>query len=187
MRRHLISSLALLAPVLALAPLAALAEPSAPDRAGVPAAHAEHADLPAGPADAPGLRPMTVADPGPAPAPGAAEIGPPMTAAQFDARTRGKTITYSAGGRPYGIEEYRPGQKVVWAFEGAECREGDWFQRDDQICFDYHDDSGLQCWTFHDAAGGLVARFEGGTADEPLISLQESSEPLNCPGPDIGV
>ena len=113
--------------------------------------------------------------------------GAPMTAEEFDARTLGKTITYSAGGTPYGIEEYRPGHKVVWAFAEGDCREGDWFQQGDQICFDYHDDTPLQCWTFHDSPEGLVARFEGRDDGEPLISLKESTTSLNCPGPDLGV
>lgn len=123
-----------------------------------------------------------------APLPALAEdLGPPMTAEQFDARTVGKTITYSSGGQAYGIEEYRPGQKVVWAFAEGDCREGDWFQQGSQICFDYHDETGLQCWTFHDSSQGLVALFEGRADGEPLVSLKESPEPLNCPGPDVGV
>lgn len=117
----------------------------------------------------------------------AEDLGPPMDAAQFDARTLGKTITYSAGGAPYGIEEYRPGRKVVWAFAEGDCREGDWFQLNDQICFDYHDQTPLQCWTFHDSPDGLVARFEGRDDGEPLVSLKESDAPLNCPGPSVGV
>lgn len=119
-----------------------------------------------------------LADPG--------ETAPAMTADQFDARTRGKTITYTANGVPYGIEEYRPGHKVVWAFDGGECREGDWFQLGEQICFDYHDDTPLQCWTFHDSPAGLIARFEGDRIGAPLVSLQESATPLNCPGPEVG-
>lgn len=117
----------------------------------------------------------------------AQDLGAPMDAAQFDARTLGKTITYSAGGVPYGIEQYRPGRKVVWAFAEGDCREGDWFQQGAQICFDYHDETPLQCWTFHDSPAGLVARFEGRSDDEPLVSLKESTVPLNCPGPEVGV
>ncbi|HEY0213164.1 MAG TPA: hypothetical protein VGC40_06205 [Paenirhodobacter sp.] len=116
-----------------------------------------------------------------------AQLGPPMTADQFDERTRGKTIEYSAQGQPYGTEEYRPGHKVVWAFEGDECREGDWFPRGEQICFDYHDETELQCWTFHDTPGGLVALFEGQDQGQPLMSLRERATPLNCPAPDLGV
>lgn len=114
-------------------------------------------------------------------------LGPPLTAEEFDARTQGKTVTYSIAGTPYGTEEYRPGHKVVWAFEGDDCREGDWFQQGPQICFDYHDETPLQCWTFHDTPGGLVALFEGDPAVQPLTSLSISEEPLNCPGPHLGV
>lgn len=113
--------------------------------------------------------------------------GAPMTAEEFDARTLGKTITYSAGGTPYGIEEYRPGHKVVWAFAEGDCREGDWFQQGDQICFDYHDETALQCWIFRDSPAGLTAQFQGDAQSEPLVSLTESDKPLNCPGPEVGV
>ncbi|MFD2174178.1 hypothetical protein [Rhodobacter lacus] len=119
---------------------------------------------------------------------GAQDLGPPLTAEQFGALTLGKTITYSAEGEVYGIEEYRPGHKVVWAFAEGECKEGDWFAQGDQICFDYHEPTvGLQCWTFHQGPEGLVAWFEGRQDGEPLVSLRESTEPLNCPGPEIGV
>ena len=118
----------------------------------------------------------------------AQEVGPPLSAEEFDALTRGKTITYAEAGRIYGIEEYRPGRKVVWAFAEGDCREGDWFAQGAQICFDYHDpETGLQCWTFHRRGKDIVAWFEGERSGEPLVSLQESPEPLNCPGPEIGV
>ncbi|MBZ4022703.1 hypothetical protein CKO11_09560 [Rhodobacter sp. TJ_12] len=116
------------------------------------------------------------------------DIGPPLSAEQFDALTLGKTITYSADGAVYGIEEYRPGRRVVWAFSEGNCQEGDWFAMGDQICFDYHmPEVGLQCWTFHQRGDDLVAWFEGDRAGEPLVSLRESPAPLNCPGPEIGV
>ncbi|WP_444455179.1 hypothetical protein ACTTAI_07575 [Rhodobacter capsulatus] len=118
----------------------------------------------------------------------AEDIGPPLTAEQFDAQTLGKTITYSAGGVTYGIEEYRPGHKVVWAFAEGDCEEGDWFQKGEQICFDYHSaDVGLQCWTFHMQGNALVAWFEGKKDSSPLVSLDTSTAPLNCPGPEVGV
>lgn len=116
-----------------------------------------------------------------------APLPDPLSAEDFDARTRGRTITYSAFGQPYGVEQYLPGRQVVWAFEGSACKRGTWFQHDRMICFDYRDDSGLQCWTFHDTKAGLIARFMGDATGEPLISLQESTEPLICPGPDVGV
>lgn len=118
----------------------------------------------------------------------AQDLGPPLSAAQFDALTRGKTITYSSGGVTYGIEQYRPGQKVVWAFAEGDCQEGDWYQDGAQICFDYHEpEVGLQCWTFHLRGSDLVAWFEGRQEGEPLVSLKESTVPLNCPSPEVGV
>lgn len=115
-------------------------------------------------------------------------LGPPLSGAEFDALTQGKTITYSESGSVYGIEEYRPGRKVVWAFEEGRCEEGSWFEDGSLICFDYHDpDVGLQCWSFHLRGGELVAFFEGRQENEPLVSLQESDARLNCPGPDVGV
>ncbi len=119
-----------------------------------------------------------------------AQDGPaprPLNAMEFDARTVGRTITYSAGGQPYGVEQYLPGRRVLWAFTESECKEGTWFPAGDQICFDYHDDSGLQCWTFFDTPQGLSAKFQGDDAAEPLVSLSESPEPLACHGPDLGV
>ena len=117
----------------------------------------------------------------------AQELGPPMDAAAFDARTVGRTITYSVGGQPYGIEQYMPGQKVLWAFAEGQCKEGTWFQAGEFICFDYQDENGLQCWTFHERGPDLVARFRGQSQNEPLVGLSESPEPLVCQGPDVGV
>lgn len=111
----------------------------------------------------------------------------PLTADQFDALTQGKTIIYSQDGIPYGTEEYRPGRTVVWAFTDSECREGNWFPQDDQICFDYHDGTPLQCWTFFNTADGLMARFQGDDISTPLAALSQSDTPLNCPAPDVGV
>ncbi|MDD8023888.1 MAG: hypothetical protein PHX82_12345 [Paracoccaceae bacterium] len=110
----------------------------------------------------------------------------PLTAMEFDARTVGRTITYSVSGQPYGVEQYLPGRRVLWAFTESECKEGTWFQAGEQICFDYQDDSGLQCWTFFATDQGLSAKFQGDDAAEPLVSLNESPAPLACRGPDIG-
>lgn len=111
----------------------------------------------------------------------------PLTAEEFDALTIGKTITYSQSGIAYGTEEYRPNRTVVWAFTDSECRMGEWFQREEQICFDYHDDMPLQCWTFYNTGEGLVAQFAGDDTVIPLTALNESTTPLNCPAPDVGV
>lgn len=115
------------------------------------------------------------------------DLGLPLGAEAFDARTVGRTITYLSEGQPYGVEQYLPGRKVLWAFAEGACKEGTWFQAGDQICFDYQDENGLQCWAFYDTDEGLVASFEGRTDLAPLVSLRESPEPLACEGPDVGV
>ena len=114
-------------------------------------------------------------------------LGPPLNAEQFDQRTVGRTITYSVFGQPYGSEQYKPGHKVIWAFTESECKEGDWYQDGQYICFDYGEYAPLQCWTFYDTAQGLLAQFKGDPSQEPLVSLSESQDPLVCQGPDVGV
>ncbi|MEO0484604.1 MAG: hypothetical protein AAF092_01690 [Pseudomonadota bacterium] len=111
----------------------------------------------------------------------------PMTAEEFDAYTRGKTLTYATeGNQPYGAEEYLPNRRARWAFNGEECQEGEWFPAGDMICFLYEDSDGPSCWTFFLTPNGLRAEF-GENSDDPLYEIAESDEPLFCPGPSVGV
>ena len=58
-----------------------------------------------------------------------------MTAAEFEAHVEGRTMTYAtAGGAPYGAEEYRPGRRVRWSVLDGECLEGVWYERGEDIC-----------------------------------------------------
>ena len=59
----------------------------------------------------------------------------PLSAAEFEARVTGKTLTYSSGGVAYGAEEYLRNRRVRWSFLDGECFEGQWFTSGDQICF----------------------------------------------------
>ena len=112
----------------------------------------------------------------------------PMSAAEFDAYSQGKTLYYAVGGKPYGAEQYLPGHKVIWAFLGQACKRGTWYETNGQICFVYEDSTdGPQCWTFQTAAGGLRAHYMGDGAGSDLVEVQQSPEPLICPGPDVGV
>ncbi|QYK41240.1 MAG: hypothetical protein KF887_17995 [Paracoccaceae bacterium] len=110
----------------------------------------------------------------------------PLTAEQFEALTTGRTLTYALGGEIYGIEEYRPGRRVLWAFRGDECREGTWYPQGPEICFVYTYDPTPQCWLFHQRAGGLTARFTGDPQGAELSVVAESDGPLICAGPDVG-
>ena len=116
---------------------------------------------------------------------GAAEA--PLDGAAFEARTTGQTLAYEAGGQSYGFEQYLPGRRVIWAFNGGPCRDGRWFEPSPgRICFVYEHDPDPQCWAFFDRGGRLVAQFEGAAPGDELIETQRSDVPLACPGPDVG-
>lgn len=118
---------------------------------------------------------------------GAAEPDRPMTAAEFDAATVGRTLYYNSGGLAYGAEQYLPGRQVVWAFLGDDCRKGEWYEEDGFICFVYEDTPEPQCWTFFAARDGLTARFRDDPLGLPLVAVEESPEPMECLGPNLGV
>lgn len=113
-----------------------------------------------------------------------------MTGAEFDAYTRGKTLTYYESGRPYGIEQYLGGKRVTWAFDDGECQKGTWVEPEPAlICFTYENTAGEQCWNFFQTDTGLRATFVGGAqADGPtLYEARRSRYPLLCLGPEVGV
>ncbi len=111
-----------------------------------------------------------------------------MGADEFDTYTRGHTFYYGAEGEePYGAEEYLPGRRVRWSFLDGECQEGYWYAQGSLICFVYENRSEPQCWSFERRTGRLVARFEGETPMIELYEVRKSREPLECPGPKIGV
>lgn len=113
----------------------------------------------------------------------------PMSGPEFDAYTKGKTMTYAQGGLVWGREQYLPGAKVIWAFEGQACKHGSWAEAaPGLICFSYEDDpADLECWNFYEGEGGLWARSLGSETAAPLAAIEETDAPLACPGPEVGV
>ncbi|WP_127903111.1 hypothetical protein [Solirhodobacter olei] len=112
----------------------------------------------------------------------------PMSAAEFDSYSLGKTLYYAIGGKPYGAETYLPDHKVVWAFLGQPCKRGSWYEAGGLLCFVYPgDDRGPQCWSFFRAGAGLKAHFAGDPDGTDLIEVRQSDKPLICPGPKAGV
>ena len=111
----------------------------------------------------------------------------PMTAAEFDAYATGKTLTYARDGAVWGAEQYLPDRKVVWAFTAEECRTGYWYDEDAQICFVYEFRDDPQCWYFYQSATGITARFAEDAKGSPLAEVAQSTGPLGCAGPDLGV
>jgi hypothetical protein len=76
---------------------------------------------------------------------------------------------------------------VIWAFSGEECERGVWYGQGDRICFVYEDDPAPECWLYHRTRdGSLQATYTGDDADPSLVVVEESQDPLFCPGPDVG-
>ncbi|SLN31366.1 hypothetical protein AQS8620_01015 [Aquimixticola soesokkakensis] len=110
----------------------------------------------------------------------------PLTAEEFEAYAKGKTLTYSDHGIAYGAEQYLPDNRVRWAFDEDTCMEGYWYQSGPSICFEYDDGEGPQCWQFFNEGGKLRAVFEGESGTE-LYEAYRSDEPLACVPEGLGV
>ena len=111
----------------------------------------------------------------------------PMSGAEFEAYTTGKTLYFYSRGRAYGAEEYKEDRQVVWSFLDGECREGVWYEEDDFICFVYEHDPTPQCWLFFREPTGLRALFRGEPGQTELYEAGEAEEPMVCLGPEVGV
>lgn len=113
----------------------------------------------------------------------------PLSGPEFDAYTQGKTMTYAQGGTVWGREQYLPGARVIWAFEGQDCKRGAWHEAaPGLICFAYQDNpADLECWRFFHREGKLFAQPDGADNAAPLAAIEETNAPLACPGPDLGV
>jgi hypothetical protein len=140
----------------------------------------------AGPFPSPVTGPVTGPSNSPSTTMAAANEHAPMSGAEFDAYVTGKIIIYAENGLPYGVEEYLPGNRVRWAFTDSACQDGIWFARDEQICFDYGEANGAQCWQFFLDGDGLRAEFRGAGGLE-IFEAWQTTEPMFCPGPDVGV
>lgn len=110
-----------------------------------------------------------------------------MTAEEFDAYTRGKTLFYGRDGSAYGAEVYHDNRRVEWSFLDGECREGEWYQDGQLICFVYEDNPDPQCWSFSRGTGGLIARFENDPLTTELYEARDAGEEMLCLGPKVGV
>lgn len=111
----------------------------------------------------------------------------PMTAESFDAYTLGKTLYYGVEGKPYGVEKYLEGRRVIWSFLDGDCKEGIWYEDRGQICFLYEDRLDPQCWTFSVGSDGLIAQFESDGEEIELYEARDSGEKMLCYGPEVGV
>lgn len=113
--------------------------------------------------------------------------GPPLTGDQFDEATRGATITYDYGDGLFGTEEYLDDRRVRWAFEGDLCIYGVWYQKGDQICFEYEDDPEPACWQYFLENGRIRGTYMGIGGGWDILESSRDGGPLPCAGPDVGV
>ncbi|MCF2870056.1 hypothetical protein L0664_03160 [Octadecabacter sp. G9-8] len=109
----------------------------------------------------------------------------PLDGAAFEALVEGKTLSFSTGAFPYGVEYYGPNRQVVWSFQGGDCVAGEWFEKASDtgpnICFVYDNNPDPQCWQVFDVDGKIRADFANTPGTTVLYEAVES-EPLICSG-----
>ena len=111
----------------------------------------------------------------------------PLSGDAFDKLTRGKTFYYGDGVTAYGAEQYMPGQRVLWSWLDEECQYGRWFEAESgAICFVYEQEPEPQCWRFQQDGNRLAAHYLNQPDRTTLYELDQSHEPLQCPGPKVG-
>ena len=106
--------------------------------------------------------------------------------AAFEQMSTGKTLYFFRNGAFFGAEQYFAGRKSLWQYNGDACMEGEWFAKDDLICFTYREQPTPQCWHFLEKSSGYVARAEGDPPDLDLDLGAIDTTPLDCPGPGFG-
>lgn len=110
-----------------------------------------------------------------------------VTAEEFDAYTRGKTLYYGQNGQAYGAEVYHDNRRVEWSFLDGECKTGEWYEAGGLICFVYEDNPDPHCWSFAKGPSGLIARFEDSPGTTELYEAEDIGEEMLCLGPKVGV
>lgn len=112
---------------------------------------------------------------------------PTLSAEDFDALTLGRTMTWAEFGSVYGVEQYLPGRKVRWTVLGDDCRTGQWYQDGSAICFLYEGDIDPYCWEITASGTDLRARLATDAPGSEPVVVTETTEPLACFGPEVGV
>ena len=74
-----------------------------------------------------------------------------------------------------------------WSFLDGRCQEGIWYEEAGLICFISEEHPTPQCWRFARPGSGITALFENTPGQTELYEMDQSSEPLMCLGPEVGV
>lgn len=110
-----------------------------------------------------------------------------MTLEEFETYVEGKTLYYARTGQAYGAEQYLPGRHVIWSFLDNDCQRGYYYADQGAICFVYEVERSPQCWEFRRDGGGISATYLDPDGGSELVEINNSPEPLFCPGPEVGV
>ncbi len=109
----------------------------------------------------------------------------PLSGEEFEALVEGKTLSFATEQGTYGTEYYAANRRVVWAFSGDNCVNGEWFEAESpsgpMICFEYENNPTPQCWQVFDQGGLLRAEFMNDPGTSVLYQARET-EPLVCGG-----
>lgn len=111
-----------------------------------------------------------------------------LGAEEFEDLSTGRTLHFERAGLHYGSEQYMAGRHTLWQTGDGQCQRGIWYPSGELICFLY-ETGGPACWRVARDGGRLsasVALPEGGFG-EPIELSGFDTQPLDCPGPDLGV
>lgn len=107
-----------------------------------------------------------------------------MSAAEFEAWSSGKTLTYADDGAVWGSEMHLADRQTLDDGDGGQCNAGRWYPQGDAICFTYDISPGPFCWRFLRDGDQVFA--EVATNAELRFSVTLSDAPLPCI-PAVGV
>jgi hypothetical protein len=111
---------------------------------------------------------------------------PPLSAAEFEALTLGRTMTWAEFGQVYGVEQYLEDRHVRWTVLGGDCVAGHWYPAGDAICFVYENGPETHCWTITlEGPGMLAIATDDPTGTEP-VTIAPTTETMPCFGPEVG-
>lgn len=109
-----------------------------------------------------------------------------MTPDDFDAWSTGQTLDYYLDGTYWGSEAHYPGRTTTDELEDG-CHAGRWFPQDGAICFEYDYSEDRACWFFWRDGDTVTAKTTDAAPEVMPYVVKPSQNPLNCPGPDVGV
>jgi hypothetical protein len=116
-----------------------------------------------------------------------AQAETPISPAEFDAWSTGKTLDYSLDGVVLGSEAYFPNRTVRDADTGGPCLDGTWHAERDAVCFVYPARVGTHCWRYWREGNSVFAKPLDAAPEDPAQLVTEAATPLTCPGPQVGV